>query len=63
MLDEIFDHEPAQNRFARFLNSRLDPKDVETLTRRWASHWHEREGPWANMRDLVHWIDRSREAR
>jgi hypothetical protein len=63
MLDEIFEQEPAQSRFARFMSSRVDPRQAETVTSRSASHWHEREAPWPNMRDLVRWIDRSREPR
>jgi hypothetical protein len=60
MLDEIVDREPAQSQFARFLNSRLDQREAESVTGRRAGHWHERANLWTNLRDLVHWIDRGR---
>ncbi|MGB5104074.1 MAG: hypothetical protein WBO04_12280 [Steroidobacteraceae bacterium] len=60
MLEETLDPRPHPDQFARRLaacsRDAGDPRAMED----WLRNWNDREGPWANLRNLQHWIDRAR---
>jgi len=60
MLEETLDPRPQPELFARLLVERAtgrgqDPADLL----HWLRGWHDREGAWANLRNIEHWIDRA----
>lgn len=60
MLEDTFDPRPPPALFARAIAARAaehghGPADLA----QWLSTWHDREGAWANLRNLEHWLERS----
>lgn len=60
MLEETLDPRPHTEQFARRLAAcTRDAGDARTIEE-WLRNWNDREGRWANLRNLQHWIDRAR---
>jgi hypothetical protein len=61
MLEDTPDPRPPPDRFARAIAARAAEHGhgVADLAR-WLSAWHDGKGAWTNLRNLEHWIERSR---
>jgi hypothetical protein len=59
MLEETLDPRPQPDLFARAIVARLAERGhrPDELAG-WLRGWHDREGAWANLRNLEHWLDR-----
>jgi hypothetical protein len=60
MLDETLDPRPQPEPFARLIAARAAERGHGAADLAgWLRGWHDREGPWTNLRNLEHWIDRA----
>lgn len=61
MLEEAIDPRPLPDHFSNFLASSAAASAGQTAgVETWLNSWNDREGAWTNLRNIEHWIDRSR---
>lgn len=60
MLEETLDPRPPSDQFARRLAACTREVGDARIVEEWLRSWNDRAGPWANLHNLQHWIDRAR---
>jgi hypothetical protein len=60
MLEESTDPRPQHDAFARFLAACAAAGTSEKTIETWLRGWNDHASAWTNVRDIEHWIERSR---
>jgi len=60
MLEESTDPRPQHDAFARFLATCATPGTPPHTIEAWLRSWSDQHSVWTNLRDIGHWIERSR---
>jgi hypothetical protein len=61
MLEDTLDPRPPPDLFARAIAARaVEHGHSAADLARWLGAWHDRQGAWTTLRNLEHWIERSR---
>jgi hypothetical protein len=60
MLEESTDPQPQHDAFARFLAACAAAGTSERTIEAWLRGWNDHASAWTNLRNIEHWIERSR---
>ena len=60
MLEDSIDPRPQQDAFARFLASCTTENTPQHTIEGWLRCWNDHASAWTNLRNIEHWIERSR---
>ena len=60
MLEESLEPRPQHEAFARFMAVRAAERAERGAAEQWLNSWHDHESVWTNLRNIEHWIERSR---
>jgi len=60
MLEESTDPQPQHDAFARFLAACAKAGTSERTIEGWLRGWNDHSSAWTNVRNIEHWIERSR---
>ena len=60
MLEESTDPRPQHDAFARFLAACATAGTPQRTIEGWLRGWNDHASAWTNLRNIEHWIERSR---
>jgi hypothetical protein len=60
MLEDAIDPRPQDDEFSRFLAARAAERLHRSTIEWWLRSWHDQKSVWTNLRNIEHWIERSR---
>jgi len=60
MLEESTDPRPQHDAFATFLAACATAGTPQDTIEGWLRGWNDRASAWTNLRNIEHWIERSR---